>query len=37
MTWKQLIAVTLNADAPDPLVRELIEDSYDLVKPSRAS
>ena len=29
------ITVTLGADAPDRLVRELIEDSYDLVAPRR--
>jgi predicted DNA-binding protein (MmcQ/YjbR family) len=27
------ITVTLQADAPDDLVKTLIEDSYDLVKP----
>jgi predicted DNA-binding protein (MmcQ/YjbR family) len=27
------ITVTLNADVPDQQVRDLIEDSYDLVKP----
>src|SRR3954465_2282464 len=27
--------VTLGSDAPDPLVRDLIEDSYDLVRPRR--
>ena len=29
------ITITIGADAPDRLVRELIEDSYDLVKPKR--
>jgi predicted DNA-binding protein (MmcQ/YjbR family) len=29
------ITVTLGADAPDPLIRDLIEDSYDLVRPRR--
>jgi predicted DNA-binding protein (MmcQ/YjbR family) len=29
------ITVTLGADAPDGLVRDLIEDSYDLVRPRR--
>jgi predicted DNA-binding protein (MmcQ/YjbR family) len=29
------ITVTLGADAPDPLVRDLVEDSYDLVRPRR--
>lgn len=29
------ITVTLNGDAEDELVRQLIEDSYDLVKPKR--
>jgi predicted DNA-binding protein (MmcQ/YjbR family) len=28
------ITVTLNADVPDDMVRELIEDSYDLVASS---
>jgi predicted DNA-binding protein (MmcQ/YjbR family) len=28
------ITVTLNADVPDDMVRELIEDSYDLVATS---
>ena len=27
------ITVSLDADVPDAMVRELIEDSYDLVKP----
>jgi predicted DNA-binding protein (MmcQ/YjbR family) len=27
--------VTLGGDAPDQLVRDLIEDSYDLVRPRR--
>jgi predicted DNA-binding protein (MmcQ/YjbR family) len=29
------ITVTLGSDAPDDLVRTLIEDSYDLVRPRR--
>ena len=29
------ITVTLGEDAPDALVRDLIEDSYDLVRPRR--
>ena len=29
------ITVRLGSDAPDQLVRELIEDSYDLVRPRR--
>ena len=29
------ITVTLGSDAPDQLVRDLIEDSYDLVRPRR--
>jgi predicted DNA-binding protein (MmcQ/YjbR family) len=29
------ITVTLGGDAPDQLVRDLIEDSYDLVRPRR--
>jgi predicted DNA-binding protein (MmcQ/YjbR family) len=29
------ITVTLGSDAPDPLVRDLVEDSYDLVRPRR--
>jgi predicted DNA-binding protein (MmcQ/YjbR family) len=29
------ITVTLGRDAADPLVRDLIEDSYDLVRPRR--
>ena len=29
------ITVTLGSDAPDGLVRDLIEDSYDLVRPRR--
>ena len=29
------ITVTLGRDAPDALVRDLIEDSYDLVRPRR--
>jgi predicted DNA-binding protein (MmcQ/YjbR family) len=29
------ITITLNADAPDELVTQLVEDSYDLVKPKR--
>src|SRR3954466_6898046 len=29
------ITVTLGRDAPDPLVRDLVEDSYDLVRPRR--
>jgi predicted DNA-binding protein (MmcQ/YjbR family) len=29
------ITVTLGRDAPDPLVCDLIEDSYDLVRPRR--
>jgi predicted DNA-binding protein (MmcQ/YjbR family) len=29
------ITVTLGGDAGDPLVRDLIEDSYDLVRPRR--
>ena len=29
------ITVTIGADVPDAMVRELIEDSYDLVKPRR--
>ncbi len=29
------ITVTLGRDAPDQLVRELVEDSYDLVRPRR--
>jgi predicted DNA-binding protein (MmcQ/YjbR family) len=29
------VTVTLNADAPDRIVQDLIEDSYDLVKPRR--
>jgi predicted DNA-binding protein (MmcQ/YjbR family) len=29
------ITVTLGLDAPDQLVRDLIEDSYDLVRPRR--
>jgi predicted DNA-binding protein (MmcQ/YjbR family) len=31
------ITVTLGSDAPDPLVRDLVEDSYDLVRPRRSS
>jgi predicted DNA-binding protein (MmcQ/YjbR family) len=31
------ITITLNADVDDAQVRELIEDSYDLVKPKRKS
>jgi predicted DNA-binding protein (MmcQ/YjbR family) len=27
------ITITLNQDAPDELVTQLVEDSYDLVKP----
>jgi predicted DNA-binding protein (MmcQ/YjbR family) len=30
------ITITVNADVPDPHVRDLIEDSYDLVRPRRA-
>jgi predicted DNA-binding protein (MmcQ/YjbR family) len=29
------VTVTLGGDAPDQLVRDLIEDSYDLVRPRR--
>ena len=29
------ITVTLGSDAPDGLVRDLVEDSYDLVRPRR--
>ena len=29
------ITVTIGGDAPDAPVRELIEDSYDLVRPKR--
>jgi predicted DNA-binding protein (MmcQ/YjbR family) len=29
------ITVTLGLDAPDGLVRDLVEDSYDLVRPRR--
>ena len=29
------ITVTLGGDAPDALVRDLVEDSYDLVRPRR--
>ena len=29
------ITVTIGSDAPDPLVRDLVEDSYDLVRPRR--
>lgn len=29
------ITVTIGRDAPDALVRDLIEDSYDLVRPRR--
>jgi predicted DNA-binding protein (MmcQ/YjbR family) len=29
------ITVTLGGDAPDSLVRDLVEDSYDLVRPRR--
>lgn len=29
------LTVTLGSDAPDSLVRDLVEDSYDLVKPRR--
>ena len=29
------ITVTLGGDAPDPLVRDLVEDSYDLVRHRR--
>ncbi len=29
------ITVTLGSDAPDALVRDLVEDSYDLVRPRR--
>ena len=29
------ITVTIGGDAPDALVRDLIEDSYDLVRPRR--
>jgi predicted DNA-binding protein (MmcQ/YjbR family) len=31
------ITITLNADLPDDTVRDLIEDSYDLVKRRRAA
>ena len=30
------ITITVNADVPDAHVRDLIEDSYDLVRPRRA-
>ena len=30
------ITITLGEDAPDELVSQLIEDSYDLVKPKRS-
>jgi predicted DNA-binding protein (MmcQ/YjbR family) len=30
------ITVTLGRDAPDQLLRDLIEDSYDLVRPRRS-
>ena len=29
------LTVTLGSDAPDSLVRDLVEDSYDLVRPRR--
>jgi predicted DNA-binding protein (MmcQ/YjbR family) len=29
------ITVTVGSDAPDALVRDLVEDSYDLVRPRR--
>jgi predicted DNA-binding protein (MmcQ/YjbR family) len=29
------LTVTLNADAGDAMVRDLVQDSYDLVKPKR--
>jgi predicted DNA-binding protein (MmcQ/YjbR family) len=32
---KHWLTITLNADAPDPMVRDLVQDSYDLVKPKR--
>ena len=31
------ITVTLNADVPDTMVLDLIQDSYDLVTPQRAA
>jgi predicted DNA-binding protein (MmcQ/YjbR family) len=30
---KHWLTITLGLDAPDPMVRDLIEDSFDLVKP----
>jgi predicted DNA-binding protein (MmcQ/YjbR family) len=32
---KHWITVTANADVPDELIRDLIQDSYDLVMPKR--
>jgi predicted DNA-binding protein (MmcQ/YjbR family) len=31
------ITITVNADVPDAQVRDLVEDSYDLVRPRRRS
>jgi predicted DNA-binding protein (MmcQ/YjbR family) len=31
------ITITVNADVPDAQVRDLVEDSYDLVRPHRRS
>jgi predicted DNA-binding protein (MmcQ/YjbR family) len=31
------LTVTLNEDAPDEMVRDLVQDSYDLVKPKAMS
>jgi len=30
------VSVDLDGDAPDPMIRDLVEDSYDLVRPKRA-
>jgi predicted DNA-binding protein (MmcQ/YjbR family) len=31
------LTITLGADAPDAMVRDLVEDSYDLVAPHRSA
>jgi len=31
---KHWLTITVGGDAPDPMIRDLIEDSFDLVKPA---